>query len=297
MLARLQQALVLAVLTVAGLWCAWAIAHRLAPQWLLLGLLFALLPHAWLLALEFVLLARWGRDASVPAAGVLTMARAWASEVATATRVFAWRQPFAENREPDIPGRPGKRGVLLVHGFVCNRGLWAPWLCRLRAAGVPAIAVSLEPVFGAIDALVPALDAAVARLQAQTGRPPLIVAHSMGGLVVRAWLRDRAADDRVAGVITIATPHHGTWLARLALTPNGRQVRRPSRWLAALAEGEPQPRRARFTCFYGQCDNIVFPTGTARLEGAANLHLAATAHLAMVYHPAVFDEAMRQLER
>ena len=88
------------------------------------------------------------------------------------------------------PTPSGRRGLVLVHGFVCNRGLWNPWLPRLRAAGVPCIAVNLEPVFGSDRRLRAADRAAVQRVTQATGRPPLLVAHSMGGLALRAWLRD-----------------------------------------------------------------------------------------------------------
>ncbi len=297
MLARLQQAVVFAVLVASAAWIGWAVERGQAASWLLPGLLVLLLPQAWLLAIEFMLLAIFGRDPTVPRANAATLVRAWWQEVGTATRVFGWRQPFAEHREADVPGRPGCRGMVLVHGFVCNRGLWARWLRRLRAEGVPASAITLEPVFGPIDAMVPLLDAAVARMQRQTGEPPLIVAHSMGGLVVRAWLRERGADARVCGVITLGTPHHGTWMAQLALATCGRQMRLHSRWLAALGQDEPASRRAGFTCFYSACDAIVFPARTATLGGADNRLLRGCAHLSMVEHPEVFGEAMRRLRR
>jgi triacylglycerol lipase len=297
MIARLQQALVFAVLVASAAWIGWSVERGMAASWLLAGLLVLLLPHAWLLAVEFVLLALFGRDPAVPRASAAVLIRAWWQEVGTATRVFGWRQPFAEHREADVPGRPGCRGVVLVHGFVCNRGLWARWLRRLRAEGVPASAITLEPVFGPIDALVLLLDAAVARMQRQTGEAPLIVAHSMGGLVVRAWLREHGADARVCGTITLGTPHHGTWMAQFALAANGRQMRRHSRWLTALGQGEPASRRAGFTCFYSACDAIVFPAASATLDGADNRLLGGCAHLSMVEHPEVFDEAMRRLRR
>lgn len=297
MLARLLRTVVLTLVATALLWCAFALRHGLAWPWLLLGAAGILGLPAGVLAAEFVLLARFGRDPGVPEAGASILLRAWVGEVRASTAAFGWRQAFAANAQPDVPARAGRRGVVLVHGFVCNRGLWAPWLRRLGAAGVPAIAVTMEPVFGSIEAVAGVVDAAVARMQAATGVAPLVVAHSMGGLVVRAWLRARDADARIAGVITIATPHHGTWLARLSLTTNGRQMRQGSAWLAALAAAEPASRLGRFTCFYGHCDNIVFPAGTARLPGAANRHVTGTAHVALVEHPEVFAEAMRQLQR
>ena len=80
--------------------------------------------------------------------------------------------------------------MLFVHGFFCNRGLWNPWMRRLRAAGIPFVAVNLEPVFGSIDSYASIVEAAVRSLEQATGGAPVIVAHSMGGLAVRSWLQD-----------------------------------------------------------------------------------------------------------
>lgn len=252
-----------------------------------------LLPTA-ILGGEFTLLARWGAE---PGGAPTTrpLVRAWLAETFASARAFGWRQAFRAGSQPDVQADSNRRGVVLVHGYVCNRGLWVGWLERLRAARIPAIAVTLEPVFGSIDSMTAVVDAAVARLHAQTGTAPLVVAHSMGGLVVRAWLRSSAADQRVAGVITIGSPHAGTWLARFSRSPNGRQMRRGSDWLAALAASEPAERRMRFTCFYSDCDNIVFPPSTATLAGADNRLIPGVAHIALVEHPDVFEEAWRRL--
>ena len=299
MLARLQAGLVFTALGAALGWSAWAWLHGVGAMVWLAGLALALLPHAPVLALEFVLLAWLGRDAQAPQASPRHLLRAWAGEVVTGLRVFGWRQPFAANFEADVPGRAGRTGVVLLHGYVCNRGLWAPWLRRLRQAGVPCQALTLAPVFGRIETWAPQIEAAVLALQHATGRPPLLVGHSMGGLAVRAWLAAQpdaaAADARVAGVVTIGTPHQGTWMARLGATANARQMRRGSAWLAALAAAESPARRALFTCFYGHADNIVFPATTATLAGADNRHLPGVAHLQMAFAPAVLAEVLRRV--
>lgn len=292
--AWLQRLLVLVVLTMTAAWLAWCRRRGLAWPWSLLAIA-VLLPHAPVLALEYFMLRRWGSDPAVARPTFWQSATAWAGEVLSGVRVFAWRQPFAASREPDQASMPGRRGVVLVHGFFCNRGLWTPWMRRLRRAGVPRIAVTLEPAFGSIDDYVPLIDDAVRRLRAETGYAPLIVAQSMGGLAARAWLRQAQDDDRMAGLITIGTPHHGTWLARFAFSRNGRQMRIGSPWLASLAAAELPGRRARMTCFFGHADNIVFPATTATMPGARNIHLSGVAHVCMAARPEVFDEAMRQL--
>ncbi|OGA99083.1 MAG: hypothetical protein A3E25_04225 [Burkholderiales bacterium RIFCSPHIGHO2_12_FULL_69_20] len=303
MLARLQQLMVATSVVLALLWLAWCHEAGLGPFAMTAGVALALLPQAPVLGLEFVLLAAFGRDAAAPRAGATALVRAWFGEVLASWRVFNWQQPFFAGRLPDAPvppGPPERSGVLLVHGYFCNRGVWLPWLRRLRHHGVPYRALTLEPAFGRIDDWVPAIEAAVAALTRQTGRPPLVVAHSMGGLAVRAWLAAQpdaaAADARVLRVLTIASPHRGTWMARFGHSLNARQMRPGHRWLAQLAAGESAARHARFTCFFGHADNIVFPATTATLAGADNHHLPAVAHVAMVQHPAVWDEACRWLQ-
>lgn len=299
MLARLQRCLVFAVVTGAGVWSAWAWHQGLATGVWLAGLLLLLAPHAPVLALEFLLLALLGRDARVPHASAGDLLRAWAAEGITGLRVFGWRQPFAADSVADVPGRPGHVGVLLVHGYVCNRGLWLPWLQVLRQRGVPCVALSLAPVFGRIETWVPAIEAAVARLERETGRPPLVVGHSMGGLALRAWLAAQPdpvlADARVLGVVTVGTPHQGTWTARFGFSANARQMRLGSAWLLALAAAESAARRARFTCYFGHADNIVFPASTATLAGADNRHIPAAAHVHMLFVGPVLADVLQRV--
>ena len=224
-LARLQQATTLALLLMAAAWAA--LAWRAgAPGWALGGALLIVFGYAAFLALE-VGLVRWVHGADpAPRATWGQLAAAWWHEVGWAPRIFCWQQPFRSRRWPDHlpPMAAGRRGVLLVHGFVCNRGFWNAWMARLHALDVPYVAVNLEPVFGAIDDYAAAIEDGVRRLEAATGRPPVAVAHSMGGLALRAWWSSQADPARLAHALTLGTPHHGTWLARYALSPNVRQM-------------------------------------------------------------------------
>ena len=296
MLARLQQVTTFGALFAAALWAGlfWRAGH---PVWAMAGALLLVGGYSLVLAFEFALLRLAHGTDPTPRATAAQLVRAWWGEVRAAPIVFCWRQPFFSQRWPDrLPAdAQGRRGVLLVHGFVCNRGIWNPWLQRLNAAQVPLIAVNLEPVFGSIDEYIPAIDAAVVRLQQCTGLAPVIVAHSMGGLAVRRWWAEHGDDTRVHRAITIGTPHHGTWLARFAMTRNSRQMRQISGWLQTLSAQESAGRAARCTCFYSHCDNIVFPAASATLPGADNRHLPGVAHVHMADRPEPWAELQRWL--
>jgi triacylglycerol esterase/lipase EstA (alpha/beta hydrolase family) len=124
-----------------------------------------------------------------------------------------------------------------------------------------------------------------------------IVAHSMGGLLARSAHAAGVAAGHswpasLTELVCLGTPHHGTWLARFAMTRNARQMQQLSRWLQTLAPRETAARRARFTCFYSHCDNIVFPPSTATLPGADNRHVPGHAHV----HRACFEGWWQELQ-
>jgi pimeloyl-ACP methyl ester carboxylesterase len=251
------------------------------------------------LGIECLLLRHVTRRADgtrIPAGRLL---RAWLGEWLASTTTFAWRLPWRQNATPDHlpPGAEGRRGLVLVHGFVCNRGLWNPWLARLRALDRPFVAVNLEPVFGEIDEYAPIIEAAMRRVETATGMPPLVVAHSMGGLAVRAWLRAFAADDaaqRVSTIVTIGTPHRGTWLASLGLSPNARQMRQASPWLSAFPPTEPHA--GRFFCWWSDCDQIVFPPPAAVLPGAQAREIVGVAHVALCLREEIWEDLLARLQ-
>ncbi len=287
--ARWQKILVLGWLLASAAWLAWAWPRSLA---LALGgwAIAASTSLAWL-GLQFVLMRRINRRDATPAAGRWALLRAWWLEALTCTWVFGWLQPFAHRQQPDwLPPTPtGQRGVVLVHGFLCNRGVWLPWLPELRARGHAYVALTLEPAFGSVDDYVAAIDTAMRQVQAATGLPPVLIGHSMGGLAARAWLRTLAQPpaQRVYRILTLGTPHHGTWPARFSHTTNGMQMRQNSPWLQALAASEGAAQRALFSCWYSDCDNIVYPTRSAILDGADNHLLQGLGHVHMVYAPQV----------
>ncbi|EER58523.1 PGAP1 family protein, partial [Acidovorax delafieldii 2AN] len=216
-----------------------------------------------------------------------------------------WRQPFRHDAVPDWlpplpPGQTPRRGVVLVHGFLCNRGFWLPWMAALRERGHAHVAVTLEPAFGSIDDYAATLDAAVQRVTQATGMAPVVVGHSMGGLVARAWLRTlpaQAAATRVHRVITLGTPHGGTWAGRFSRAVNGRQMSLAGEWVGALQRAEPAERAALFTCWYSNCDNIVFPASTAALPGADNRFVEGLAHMQMAFDPRVMQACLEEMGR
>ena len=286
MLARLQQ-LITVMLIFASL--AWLLLHwneRPFVAWA--GALMIVAGYVVILGLEFIALRIINRGDPAPVPTARQLIKAWLGESLVAPQVFCWRQPFRADAIPDQlhPHANAKecRGVVFIHGFFCNRGFWTPWLRRLKDRGNPFSAVSLEPVFGSIDQYVEIIEIAVQNVTRATGMPPVLVCHSMGGLAARAWLRAKGGRTRVHHVITIGTPHRGTWLGRFSQVTNGIEMRLSSDWLGKLVQDEGVDGNGKFTCWYSNCDNIVFPSSTATLPGAENRLVPGVAHVHMAFH-------------
>ena len=210
----------------------------------------------------------------------------------------SWTMPWARAGLHLAPGSTAVP-VLLVHGYGCNSGYWAHLAPRLVRAGISHATVDLVPVTGDIDSYVGQVEAAVEALRAQTGAARIaVVAHSMGGLVTRAWMR-RHGHERVLRAITLGTPHFGTGLANFGIGVNAAQMRRrggvPCDWLRALDAGEDAARRALFTSIFSHHDNIISPQTASQLPGARNLAFGGVGHVALGRNPRILDTVMREL--
>lgn len=116
--------------------------------------------------------------------------------------------------------------VLLIHGYLANRGSVHLLEKRLSALGHVVMTYPLGPLhLGDIHDSARFIERKVESLAQQTGVPRVdIVAHSMGGLVALDYLKRPGAAARVRKLIMLGTPTHGTWVAALGLftAPLGR---------------------------------------------------------------------------
>lgn len=281
---------------VAALLLAIAMMVVGVPFWLALPLA-ALLPlavHGVPLAIEFVVGALMDRR-PIARLGPLALAAVWWRETWRSLVVFnidqPWRAGFPERALVRDPGRPA---VLLVHGYMCNRATWRPWLM----GGLPntwnVATVNLEPVFAPIARYGEVIHAAVEQLRAGSGAERItIVCHSMGGLAVRAYLRAHG-HHAAKRVITIDTPHRGTLFAHLGRGHNARQMRRASEFVREL-ERDPEP--LEFVCIASQHDNLIVPRDHQVLPGVEAVWFERIGHLSMTDHPAVLAKVIELVER
>ena len=290
----LQLAAALALAAALHGWGGWR-----WPAALMAGLGAVVLVRVLIFTNNFLLSA--GAASETPAAfrlGAAGWLRLWAEEFAASMLQSSWHGPCGTPRlrvfdNDHIP-------VLLLHGYGCNSGYWQQLAARLEAQRIGHATLDLEPVTGAIDDYVPQVERAVDMLcEASGARSVAIVAHSMGGLVARAWLREYGAG-RLARLITLGSPHHGTVLANLGVGANAVQMRRSragqaSPWLRALDAAETSATRALITSIYTHQDNIVAPQISSCLAGAREIAVKGVGHVALGRNRRVLDCIMAEL--
>lgn len=217
-------------------------------------------------------------------------------ELAGLVVLFCVIQPFerfwmgADRLQPAAGDRPP---LLLIHGYQCNRGFWF-WLRKqLEGAGWTVATHNLEPVLADIDAYADGIGRRIDEVLAATGASQVIlVGHSMGGLASRAYLRRHGAA-KVARLISLGSPHHGSRIAVLAWGPNGRQMHFHSPWTRALA-ATPLPSGS--VSIYSVHDNQVMPQrDCSELAGARNRAIGGVSHLGMAFSASTGDALLEEL--
>lgn len=225
----------------------------------------------------------------------------WGEFKATMT-ASSWTMPFCTFFRR-IAADPATPPVLLIHGYGCNSGYWHAMSKALIQANITHYAIDLEPVIGGIDEYVPMIHEAVERICRETGDSKIaIVAHSMGGLATRAYLRDHGSS-RIAKVITLGTPHHGTGLAHFGIGLNTRQMLwtvgeqegLPSEWLRKLTASEDKAVYRLIVSIYSHHDNIVSPQTSSHLNGARNIEFHGIGHVALASHALVQAQVIREI--
>lgn len=251
-------------------------------------------------------------------AGLLTRARslcggrlfrpliqaAWNSAWSIALVCLAYPLGWLPQRRSKPCASCGLPPVILVHGLYHNASAWSLYRRRLRKAGFRAVrtysyASYFMPFASIVEGLVRA--AQQAALDAPEGRV-LLVGHSLGGLVLRAACAHPSMRGKVAGVMTLGTPHQGSTLAGLmALGELGRGLR-PGGAVLEYVRGLPACAGPALS-IYTPTDNMVLPLsglflGKRELDSGWEERCAPpVSHVGMLYDRRVFEMGVEFLSR
>ena len=212
------------------------------------------------------LLAGCGQ-AAAPAAGV--------SAERSAVAARAEIEPEALERGP----------VLLVHGHNGTERDWDHWKPVLEREGWQPKAISLVTDDWNAEALADQVGMHAEALARSTGRDKIdVVAHSLGGLATRHYIKFRGGDKRIRRLVTLGTPHHGIGYALPGRWIKVAQLLSPhSSFLNRLNRPEEVHGEVEYTCIWSTKDYTqILPVASGRLRGAFNYRINGTSHAGML---------------
>ena len=199
-----------------------------------------------------------------------------------------------KNADPKLPP------LILVHGLYNNAAVWLYLARRLRKKGYNVSTFSYSSFRVPFDTIQNRLDAHISRVeQLHPGLKPVIIGHSLGGIIARAWLLDVKKRARLGGLVTIGAPHGGSKLAALAKGALAKNLMPDSELIAALREVPELP----FPCLaiVSPIDEYVLPAThlLPPLPPQGNWQLRFTAsvgHLRSLFHPRTATIVLETLE-
>ena len=176
--------------------------------------------------------------------------------------------------------------ILLVHGMVDNRSIFTLLRLGLRRRGFGRVtSMNYSPFTTDIRAAAARLAEEVEALVAETGYERIhVVGHSMGGLIARYYVTRLGGDERVHTLVTLGTPHHGTYTAYGWNSQLTKQLRPGSPLMRELMQPVPECR-TRFLVYWSDLDQLVFPQRNGALHhpdlAVTNVDLPGVGHMSL----------------
>ncbi|WP_392544659.1 esterase/lipase family protein [Oryzobacter telluris] len=176
--------------------------------------------------------------------------------------------------------------ILLVHGIVSNRSVFTLLRRGLTRRGFTNVfAMNYTTVSTDVRAAAASLAEEVERVVEETGFERIhVIGHSLGGLIGRYYVTRLGGDARVHTLVTLGTPHEGTWAAYAVPTRLMQQMRPGSGLLRELAR-PARGCRTRFISYWSDSDEAVLPQRSAALRHpdlrSSNVRLHGAGHLTL----------------
>ncbi len=215
--------------------------------------------------------------------------------------------------EPDEAASALTDQVILLHGLARNPRAMRPLERRLEAEGFRVRNLGYPSRSATPKELVAHLDTSVADCCTDPGVPLHFVTHSLGGILVRAYLAEHRPVE-LGRVVMLAPPNHGTelvdefgddWWFEPILGPTARQLGTgpgsfpnrmppPDYALGVIAATHPLSSRLGRWLLQGQNDGVV-TVESARVEGMHDFLLVETGHVRIRDDDQVADETVHFL--
>lgn len=180
--------------------------------------------------------------------------------------------------------------TILVPGFGDDTGILRSLERYLQGAGVAAYAISPQPSNGTvgIEILAQRLAATIeAQFPADTTLN--LVGFSMGGLICRSYLQQYGGAACAERLITVATPHQGTWSSYIYNRPACIQMRPGSQFLANLNQDLSALQPLNVTSIWTPFDLTILPATSSYLPIGEMIQVWSPFHYTLLFDPRILQ--------
>lgn len=187
--------------------------------------------------------------------------------------------------------------VFLIHGFMATAGVWEPLERRLRDAKIEHVASFTYHPFRSVASLASELSRACAAIPSRARLH--LVGHSLGGVIARYYVQELGGARRVAQTISLASPFHGTEVARgvpavvSKVAPLAREMAPDSRLLARLRQRASAD--VPHTSVVAAADLVVTPPESAIFPSGETVVLDDVGHNGLLFDDRAAAVVCRQI--
>jgi triacylglycerol lipase len=212
-----------------------------------------------------------------------------------------------ESSAPDLGTLPQLTHdpILFVQGFLGNPADWSLMKARFAADGWASYELhTYSPSVAASNAVSAAeIRDSVDQIMRKTGATKVdIIAHSMGSISTRYYLKFLHGSEKVGAWVSLAGPNHGTDDVErqkcdvIVFTPC-KEIVIGSAFLLALNAGIETPGPAQYATWRSPCDTTISPESSVILAGAYNYEMACVVHYNFLIDETVYQQVRDFVQR
>ncbi|MFN3386104.1 MAG: esterase/lipase family protein [Candidatus Thermochlorobacter sp.] len=189
-----------------------------------------------------------------------------------------------------------QRTAILLHGIFDTGKVFSDLSAQLRKHGFRTLAPDLVPNDGSVSiATLAAQVKEIIEHEVEASAWLALIGFSMGGIVARYYLQELGGYQRVQRLITISSPHHGSWLAYAAEGEGIRDLRPDSHLLQRLNTHADRLLPLKPLSLWTPLDLMIVPAHSAVWQLATNLAFNVIAHPLMLRSEAVHRTVVEAL--
>jgi triacylglycerol lipase len=181
--------------------------------------------------------------------------------------------------------------ILFVHGYTESASVWNTMIGRFEKDGYAKASLSAYSYNTSQSNKIDAeeVKTKVEALLKNTGATKVdIIAHSMGSLNSRYYIKNLGGEAKVDDWVSLGGPNHGTEFANFCSSASCVEMRIGSTFLKELNATDETPGAVNYGTWWSPCDEIINPDSSVALSGASNHETACISHTALMNDETVY---------